>query len=237
LYFVTQNHSIQEPLTTPTTAILVFARGARLDARDKGLAGSERFLSQLTSQTLQTARRTGFPCFHFDENSQTGDTFGRRLGNAMQAVFDQGVTHLLVIGNDSPELRSGDLVKAADFVKAGKTVFGPSADGGTYMIGISRESFDLNTFIDLPWQLNHLLGELIRWNSSRGGSCELLKPLLDLDTRADCRNWFAPSRFLASGLHQWVLTFLSLKKIVIRTLDIGVLTLPCATPFNKGSPF
>lgn len=224
-------------MSTRTSAILLFARSAHLDARDKGLSGGERFIAELTTQTKLKARRTGLPVFHIDEKSQVGTTFGERLGNAMKSVYDQGVEHLLVIGNDSPDLQTETLLEAAAQLEAGKTVFGPTPDGGTYLIGISWERFDYETFIRLPWQGKNLFEALFRWNNSVGGSCEVLTSLLDLDDSEDCKDWLTPSLFISSRLYQLVLSFLSVRPILQQVWDDSVFDLHFSTPFNKGSPY
>jgi glycosyltransferase A (GT-A) superfamily protein (DUF2064 family) len=224
-------------LTTQTSAILLFARSAHLDARDKGMCGGERFIAELTAQTKLKARRAGLPVFHIDEKSQTGTTFGERLGNAMKSIYDQGIEHLLVIGNDSPDLRTKSLQGAVELLEEGKTVFGPTADGGTYLIGINREHFDFESFILLPWQEKNLFEALLYWTLSVGGRCEVLPSLLDLDAPEDCQNWRSPSRFIASRMCQLLLSFLSVRPILRRVWENPDFDLHVSVPFNKGSPY
>lgn len=229
-------YPIHSLLSTRTSAILLFARSARLDARDKGLSGGERFIEELTAQTKLKAARTGLPVFHIDEKSQVGTSFGERLGNAMKSVYEQGIEYLLVLGNDSPDLRTETLKGAVALLKDGKTVFGPTPDGGTYLIGLSREYFDYQSFIRLPWQEKNLFDALLNWNISFGGRCKVLSHLLDLDAPEDCRNWLTPSRFISSGLYQLLLSFLSAKSILHRVWDHPVFDVQVSIPFNKGSP-
>lgn len=223
-------------MSTQTSAILLFARSAHLDAKDKGLAGGEHFIEELTGQTKLKARRTGLPVFHFDEKSQVGTSFGERLGNAMKAVYAQGINHLVVVGNDSPDLSTETLKTAVALLQAGKTVFGPTPDGGTYLIGVNRERFDYESFIGLPWQKKTLLEALLRWNISVGGRCKVLSTLLDLDAPEDFRNWSTPSRFISSRIQQLLLSFLSAKSIVHRVWEHPVFDVQLSIPFNKGSP-
>jgi hypothetical protein len=223
-------------LSTRSSAILLFARSAHLDARDKGLPGGERFIEELTVQTKCKAWRTGVPVFHIDEKSQVGTSFGERLGNAMKAAYDQGISHLLVVGNDSPDLSAEKLQTALALLETGKTVFGPTPDGGTYLIGISRKQFDYKTFILLPWQEKTLFEALLRWTNSLGGCCKVLAPLLDLDAPEDCKNWYTPTRFISSRIYQLLLSFLSAKSILHRVCDYPAFEVQVAIPFNKGSP-
>jgi glycosyltransferase A (GT-A) superfamily protein (DUF2064 family) len=215
---------------------LIFARSAHLDARSKGLSGSEHFLDELTLQAIQKARRTGFPCFHFDENSQVGDTFGQRLGNAMNTLYAKGVEHLIVIGNDSPNLQTQTLLKAISKLREGHAVLGPSADGGTYLIGLSRPQFDLDSFIRLPWQTSSLLQGMVRWNASRGGHTVLLQRHIDLDSLKDCLSWQPASRYVSSRLGRLLLGFAASPGIGPAGNELLFSRIPSAIPFNKGSP-
>lgn len=223
-------------MSTRSSAILLFARSAHLDAKDKGLSGGEHFIEELTVQTKFKARRTGLPVFHIDEKSQVGNSFGERLGSAMRAVYAQGINHLLVIGNDSPDLSTETLKTAVALLQGGKTVFGPTPDGGTYLIGINLECFDYESFTRLPWREKDLFEALLQWNISLGGCCKVLSPLLDLDTPEDCRNWSAPSRFISSRIYKLLLSFLSAKSILHRVCDHPVFDVHASITFNKGSP-
>ncbi|MDX1333133.1 MAG: DUF2064 domain-containing protein, partial [Robiginitalea sp.] len=133
-------------------AILVFAQSASLDAAEKRLPGSERIFEHLTRQAIEKAKRTGFPVFHFNERMQEGTSFEERLTNAMKTLFDQGFEHLVVIGNDSPDLTTETLRDAVASLDQKKAVFGPSDDGGVYLIGLHRDHFEYNEFRDLPWR-------------------------------------------------------------------------------------
>ncbi len=223
-------------MPTASTAILIFARSAHLDARAKGLPGSERFLVELTAHTIEKARRTGYPCYHFDERRQVGDTFGQRLGNAMRALYEKGVEHLIVIGNDSPNLKTRTLAQAVERLREGQCVLGPSADGGTYLIGLSREQFDFGTFIRLPWCESSLLRELVKWSASRGGCPVLLPSLMDLDCLRDCLRWQPSSSFMSGRLGRLLLGFACSPGVPLHPGNSLFAALPAAVPFNKGSP-
>lgn len=224
-------------LTTSPAAILVFAQSARLDAAQKGLRGSEALFGQLTRQTLQKARQTGLPCFHVGESDQQGETFALRLYHAMDSVFRQGFDRLVVIGNDSPDLLTETLLKAASSIGPDKAVLGPSGDGGVYLIGIHRSAFSPEAFLQLPWQQENLFSSMVGWLSAAGkNSPVILAPRMDLDTLADLRNWMGSSSIPGSLLKQLAkgLTKLCGGIFAPRTPACapGYALLPC----NKGSP-
>ena len=171
-------------------AILIFAQSASRDATDKKLPGGECIFEHLTRQTIQKARRTGFPVFHFDEGMQEGNSFEERLSNAMKTLFDRGFENLVVIGNDSPDLTTATLKEAVFSLEHKKAVLGPADDGGVYLIGLHRDHFEYGEFRSLPWRQEHLYRRMILWINSKGvDNITVLHYKMDLDTKKDIRNW------------------------------------------------
>jgi len=79
-----------------STAILLFSRTARAEAAVKGFGGETRVAESLIRRTEATIGRTGLPFFRSTEADQRGATFGQRLAEAMQQVYDQGFDKLIV---------------------------------------------------------------------------------------------------------------------------------------------
>ena len=219
-------------------AILVFAQSPTRDAADKRLPGAERLFKDLTRQTLQKARRTGFPVFHFDEGMQEGNSFGERLSGAMQCLFERGIENLVVIGNDSPDLTTAALKEVVMALGHKKAILGPAHDGGVYLIGLHKDQFEYGQFLQLPWRQEHLFQQMILWLHARGlEEVEVLGCKMDLDTKKDFRNWSGrPSRAdgsirrLIAGLFHPVPWACFLDNS-ISSKDFYPLT-----RFNKGSP-
>ncbi len=172
------------------TAILIFARTASRDAAEKAMPGSLQIFEHLTGQALLKARRSGFPCFHFGDRLQRGNSFQERLGSAMQSLFDKGFENLVVIGNDSPDLSVSTLQKAAKALSGKRAVLGPDADGGTYLIGMHRSQFDYHAFLEFPWRQAQLFDAMCRWLEKRcKADLLILDCQMDMDSLEDLRNW------------------------------------------------
>lgn len=141
-----------------STALLLFLRSEQDEARYKPLAGSPKASAALFRRfnryAIQQARRTGLPLFVIQGDQQVGVTFGERLANAYQFVFDLGYERVIAIGNDCPELNTGMLLEAAGTLEHHGLVLGPTQDGGAYLIGMKRSAFDRAAFANLPWQTN-----------------------------------------------------------------------------------
>ena len=221
-----------------TSAILVFAQSASRDAAAKKLPGGAPIFDQLTRQTLEKAKRTGLPLFHYDEAKQEGTTFQQRLSNAIRSLFDSGVESLVVIGNDSPDLTSRSLREAATAAQNKRAVLGPANDGGVYLIGIHKDHFDYGEFLHLPWRQESLFQEMASWIASRSRQEVLVfDSKMDLDTTGDFLNWSANPGPFHRRLAHLIIGFLCKKPIVFfQRPSLFAADYYPFTRFNKGSP-
>lgn len=173
------------------TAILIFTRTAAEESAQKHFTTGHKpktnslIASSLIKHTVQTVKRSGIPYFTIYSDHQNGNTFGERLGNALQEVFDAGFEHIIAIGNDCPTLRSEHLIRVRDQLNASDFVLGPAADGGVYLIGVSRKSFQLKEFAELEWQSKQLLSSMIVWLEKKGIPFFTLQSQSDIDTNDD----------------------------------------------------
>lgn len=181
----------------PQTAILLFSRTASAEAASKSFgagAADHRITGALISRTEETISRTGLKIYRSDEASQRGATFGDRLANAMDEVFDQGVERLLVVGNDCPQITSLHLRTAAQKLANGENVIGPDRRGGVWLIGLQRSTFDAERFANLAWETDNLYEELALLLPQRAEAGSLS----DLNTFEDLsRQWFLLRRQLS----------------------------------------
>lgn len=127
------------------------------------------------------ARNSQLQVFWVDEKKQQGSTFGERLANAFEYVFDHGFQNVISIGNDTPELCHTDLQRAAESLIQQKAVLGPTADGGDYLIGLNKSSFCKETFQNIPWQTDAVNDSLIQHFNAMGCEIEFMQTLEDVD--------------------------------------------------------
>ncbi|WP_350286785.1 DUF2064 domain-containing protein [uncultured Croceitalea sp.] len=168
-----------------TTAILIFANSSQKEHSHKSFAKHSPLFEVLNQQTVQKVKRSGLPYFHFTENEQMGNSFGERFVNAIQAVYDKGFKNVITIGNDSPQLKTAHLLKANAQLAKGKTVLGPSTDGGFYLMGLHKDNFDTNLFQRLPWQRFSLFRRISLLLKASRSELFQLPVLHDIDTRED----------------------------------------------------
>jgi glycosyltransferase A (GT-A) superfamily protein (DUF2064 family) len=159
---------MQQP--SPHTAVLLFLRDERgearlksLDLRLNGLAHLH-LLRTLNRHSQQVARRSGLPVFVVKGEQQIGNTFGERLGNAIETVFTAGFENVIAIGNDCLSLTSNQLKHIANLLEQGASlVLGPAEDGGVYAIGIQKRAYQQTAFIHLPWQTALVYNALLEY--------------------------------------------------------------------------
>lgn len=118
------------------------------------------------------------------------------LGQRMQAAFEEqflaGAERVVIIGSDCPELRPEHIRQAYEGMSRTEVVIGPSADGGYYLLGMSKLHATL--FENMPWSTAELLDTTLHRLREAGLSYTLLPMLHDLD------DWDDYQRAVASGL-------------------------------------
>jgi glycosyltransferase A (GT-A) superfamily protein (DUF2064 family) len=149
---------------TTSTAILLFAFSKNAESIFKPIACNKvqnvLLWKKINERVLKTIQKTNLPYFISDETSQSGVTFGEKLSFAIQKVIDIGFKNVIVIGNDCMELQTNHLLEASNKLKTNDVVLGPNFNGGTYLIGVSKSSFDVQNFINISWQTSKVFSEL-----------------------------------------------------------------------------
>mgnify|MGYP002397102186 CR=1 FL=1 len=169
------------------TAILIFHRSPAQEVLAKPLFGKsecqEKLLYRLLNQRIKKiAQRVGLPIFSIGEKNQSGTTFGIRLGNAIQFVFDKGYESVVIVGNDCLQLSVEKIRKAARQLTEKKNILGPTYDGGTYLIGLQKCHFDYKKFVALPWQTDKLFETIaLYFNQASTSEVVLLPKAVDID--------------------------------------------------------
>jgi hypothetical protein len=120
---------------------------------------------------------------------QRGPDLGARMMNAMQDAFGQGAEDVLLTGTDLPTLPRTHLVEALKLVKNHDVVLGPTADGGYYLIGLSKMMPVL--FEGIAWSTASVFAETKKKVEAAGLSLGLLPECRDVDTLEDLKAFIA----------------------------------------------
>ena len=126
----------------------------------------------------------GEPFSRFTPLSQSGGDLGARMESAFHAAFARGHARAVLVGADCPGL-SASLVRAAfrELASSAGAVFGPSRDGGYYLIALSSPAPSL--FRGVNWGSSSVLSEATARCRQAGLPYALLPPRFDVDTGAD----------------------------------------------------
>ena len=218
------------------TAILVFALSSDEEQKRKKIRNGHELFNVLSEHTLKIVAKTGLPHFLITEKEQEGDSFGERFTNAIQAVFNKGYGSIITIGNDSPQLKTSHIQRAALLLTGNKSVIGPSADGGFYLMGLHRADFNADHFKDLPWQTSNLACRLKMEFSNTSHEIVILDRLFDIDDSHDLRILYQYTQQLSDLVRRIIISLLE------APASIDKPELPCIGQFrysahqNRGSP-
>ena len=82
---------------------------------------------------------------------QAGGDLGERMANAFRDSFSRGCRRAVLVGSDIPELTGAIVTRALESLAEHDMVFGPSRDGGYYLIGFNADRFHERLFQGIPW--------------------------------------------------------------------------------------
>jgi len=220
---------------TNTAAILIFANSPGIDAARKGIPKSGQLFSVLNAEIVRKVEKTGLPYFIYSEELQIGSDFGARFTAAIQSLFSKGYDSIITVGNDTPNLSVPTLMESYEKLVQGKTVIGPSIDGGIYLLGIHRNRFEPISFRQLPWQKANLFQEVARF-FLRKGMLHQLPRLTDIDSIDDIQAVIDYRESISLELLR-ILLLIARKKQMRKAHRFNrANSRSIERPFNKGSP-
>ncbi|MGB0915147.1 MAG: TIGR04282 family arsenosugar biosynthesis glycosyltransferase [Crocinitomicaceae bacterium] len=116
---------------------------------------------------------------------QSGDDLGQRMMNAFEDGFAKGYKRIIGVGSDLPDLTAEVMESGLKALKSSDTVFGPSEDGGYYLIGMRQSTPCI--FENKPWSTEELLNITLAELQENGYSTETLITLNDIDNIEDLK--------------------------------------------------
>jgi len=108
---------------------------------------------------------------------------GERMHRAFDSAFADNAERVVLIGSDTPEVRSSDVRSAWQELQAHDLVVGPATDGGYWLIGLRAPQPEL--FRGISWSSEQVLGQTLARAQSLGLRVQLLRILADVDIEAD----------------------------------------------------
>lgn len=118
---------------------------------------------------------------------QNGEGLGERMYLAMEAILHKGYDVCLLIGSDVPELRGEYLLHAFSVLEHHDIVFGPSGDGGYYLVGMKEPGRAV--FEAKEYGTGSVLQDAVQRVKEAGLTVGFTKVLWDMDTCEDLQRY------------------------------------------------
>lgn len=120
---------------------------------------------------------------------QGAGSVGARMRAAARTLLTDGAERVVVVGADVPLLDATHVAAAFDALHGSDIVYGPAADGGYYLVGLTARTPGAAwsaLFSDaIPWGTDRALLASEAICATHGWSVRRLAPLHDVDTAAD----------------------------------------------------
>ncbi len=118
---------------------------------------------------------------------QTEGDLGRRLAGAFEREFDSAAERVVIIGSDHPSLPPEHVTSALETLDFSDVVFGPSSDGGYYLVGMRRGAWPRGRelFHEIPWSTADVLDQSLERSLAARLTLTLLPHWYDVDRPAD----------------------------------------------------
>lgn len=115
-------------------------------------------------------------------NQSDGD-LGERMLRFFAGRFQEGHERVVLLGTDSPHVPLEYVEEAFELLIENEAVFGPTEDGGYYLVGLSRRTDHL--FEDIPWSTPKVWPTTKLRLQEAGMSHATVSAWYDVDTRED----------------------------------------------------
>lgn len=119
----------------------------------------------------------------FEKRLQVDGNLGNKMMNAFSVAFEEGADRVIIIGSDCPGLTDAILNNAFEALETSDLVFGPSEDGGYYLIGMSRYSPEV--LENIEWSTERVMKQTEERAKKLSRSLKKLEQLYDIDTGKD----------------------------------------------------
>ncbi|MEQ9091041.1 MAG: TIGR04282 family arsenosugar biosynthesis glycosyltransferase [Balneola sp.] len=125
----------------------------------------------------------------FSKKIQIDGDLGEKMKNAFEDSFKNGCNKMVLIGSDCPTLTSKIMGEAFAKLDDNDVVFGPSEDGGYYLIGMS--SYKPEVLEGIDWSTERVMEQTELKAQENGIKLAKLQVLNDIDNEHDWNEYLA----------------------------------------------
>lgn len=128
---------------------------------------------------------------------QSDGDLGERMSQFFSVRFQGGATKVVLLGSDSPTIPQRFVAQAFHELDTNELVFGPTEDGGYYLVGMRQPIVEV--FRDISWSTPSVWEETLERASAinKRESLAMLPTWYDVDTLADL--WRLHQELASSG--------------------------------------
>ncbi len=131
--------------------------------------------------------------------AQGGGDLGARMGRIMK-ILPPGPA--IIIGSDIPGIKADSIAAAFARLGSNDAVFGPSSDGGYWLVGLKRSPNIPPIFSKVRWSGYHALADTMA-NLGPGKRSAMVENMDDIDNGADYRRCSSRRGIISTKLHGW----------------------------------
>ena len=125
----------------------------------------------------------------FSKKIQIDGDLGEKMKNAFEDSFKTGCNKMVLIGSDCPTLTSEIMEEAFAKLDENDVVFGPSEDGGYYLIGMS--SYKPEVLEGIDWSTERVMEQTELRAQENEIKLAKLQVLNDIDNEHDWNEYLA----------------------------------------------
>ncbi len=120
---------------------------------------------------------------------QRGSNLGEKMRNIFADLFERGYDKVVLMGADIPEVSREDLDRAFYELTLKDLVFGPTIDGGYYLVGM-KHLHEMVFDSKIKWGTPEVFQETLEILEKSGVEVGLIRDHEDIDTKEDLREFW-----------------------------------------------
>ena len=128
--------------------------------------------------------------------AQEGAGLGVRMAAVFSEVFSAGADSCAVMGSDLPSIESRDIEAAREALRSDDVVFGPSVDGGYWLVGLRAPFPEL--FVNRQFSTAKVLEEALETCRLHQRGFSFVRSIPDIDEPDDLERFLCDESSLGS---------------------------------------
>ena len=128
--------------------------------------------------------------------AQEGAGLGVRMATVFSEVFSAGADSCAIMGSDLPRVESRDIEDACGALRCNDVVFGPSVDGGYWLVGLSAPFPEL--FVNRQFSTANVLDEALETCRTHQREFSFVRSASDIDEAGDLERFLGDTSLLGS---------------------------------------